>query len=58
MAHVTWQGALSSQRLAYLGAFLGVLGSASVALDLATYLHEKYPALAELKRALSSSGAK
>lgn len=34
MDHVTWHGALSSQRLAYLGTFLGILGSASVTMDI------------------------
>lgn len=47
MAHVTWQGALSSQRLAYLGAFLSVLGTASVAIDMGVYA-ASHPALAAL----------
>eukprot|EP00756_Hemistasia_phaeocysticola_P060311 Hpha_TRINITY_DN3928_c0_g1::TRINITY_DN3928_c0_g1_i1::g.18133::m.18133/K16074/zntB; zinc transporter len=41
MTHVTWQGARNSQRLAYLGAFIGVLGSASVAMDVLKYLSDR-----------------
>lgn len=55
MTHVTWQAALSSHRLAKLGAFLGALGTASVAMDVLSYIRE-HPAVSDFVSAVSGPG--
>jgi hypothetical protein len=57
LAHVAWRGAQTSQRLAYLGGLIGVLGSASVAIDVVQYLNTLYPAVAEVTMAVADTGA-